>query len=98
MYNWLHEIDLSLPSKIDKCVYGHALGGTRSRKTRSPIQNNNNNDDYTIIDNDSTSSSNNTNDDNNTINSNIHTPGLHNKIPAHKIFARVWVAQKSFFS
>ena len=24
------------------------------------------------------------------------TPGLHNKIPAHKIFARVWVAQKSF--
>ena len=26
------------------------------------------------------------------------TPGLHNKIPAHKIFARVWVAQKSFFS
>ena len=23
------------------------------------------------------------------------TPGLHNKIPAHKIFARVWVAQKS---
>ena len=21
------------------------------------------------------------------------TPGLHNKIPAHKIFARVWVAQ-----
>ena len=24
-------------------------------------------------------------------------PGLHNKIPAHKIFARVWVAQKSFF-
>ena len=27
-----------------------------------------------------------------------HTPGLHNKIPAHKIFARAWVAQKSFFS
>ena len=27
-----------------------------------------------------------------------HTPGLHNEIPAHKIFARVWVAQKSFFS
>ena len=26
------------------------------------------------------------------------TPGLHNKIPARKIFARVWVAQKSFFS
>ena len=26
-----------------------------------------------------------------------HTTGLHNKIPAHKIFARVWVAQKSFF-
>ena len=26
------------------------------------------------------------------------TPGLHNKIPAHKIFARVWVAQQSFFS
>ena len=25
------------------------------------------------------------------------TPGLHNKIPAHKIFARVWVAQKSLF-
>ena len=24
-----------------------------------------------------------------------HTPGLHNKIPAHKIFARVWVAQES---
>ena len=24
------------------------------------------------------------------------TPGLHNKIPAHKIFARVWVAQESF--
>ena len=24
------------------------------------------------------------------------TPGLHNKIPAHKIFARGWVAQKSF--
>ena len=23
------------------------------------------------------------------------TPGLHNKIPAHKIFARVWVAQES---
>ena len=22
------------------------------------------------------------------------TPGLHNKIPAHKIFARVWVAQE----
>ena len=27
-----------------------------------------------------------------------HTPGLHNKIPAHKIFARVWVAQEPFFS
>ena len=26
-----------------------------------------------------------------------NTPGLHNKIPAHNIFARVWVAQKSFF-
>ena len=26
------------------------------------------------------------------------TPGLHNKIPAHKIFARVWVAQESFLS
>ena len=26
------------------------------------------------------------------------TPGLHNKIPAHKIFARVWVAQKPFLS
>ena len=26
------------------------------------------------------------------------TPGLHNKIPAHKIFARVWVAQESFVS
>ena len=25
------------------------------------------------------------------------TPGLHNKIPAHKMFARVWVAQKSLF-
>ena len=24
----------------------------------------------------------------------IHTLGLHNKIPAHKIFARVWVAQE----
>ena len=23
------------------------------------------------------------------------TPGLHNKIPAHKTFARVWVAQES---
>ena len=27
-----------------------------------------------------------------------NTPGLHNKILAHKIFARVWVAQGSFFS
>ena len=26
------------------------------------------------------------------------TPGLHNKIPAYKIFARGWVAQKSFCS
>ena len=26
------------------------------------------------------------------------TPGLHNKIPAYNIFARGWVAQKSFFS
>ena len=26
------------------------------------------------------------------------TPGLHNKIPAHKIFARGWVAQKLFCS
>ena len=26
-----------------------------------------------------------------------NTPGLHNKIPAHKIFARVWVAQESIF-
>ena len=26
------------------------------------------------------------------------TTGLHNKIPAHKIFARVWVAQEPFFS
>ena len=25
------------------------------------------------------------------------TPGLHNKIPAHKIFARVWVAQEPIF-
>ena len=25
------------------------------------------------------------------------TPGLHNKIPAHNIFARVWVAQESIF-
>ena len=28
---------------------------------------------------------------------NNNTPGLHNKIPAHKIFARVWVAQEPFF-
>ena len=26
------------------------------------------------------------------------TPGLHNKIPAQKIFARGWVAQRSLFS
>ena len=26
------------------------------------------------------------------------TPGLHNKIPAHKIFTRGWVAQKPIFS
>ena len=26
------------------------------------------------------------------------TPGLHNKIPAQKIFARVWAAQEPFFS
>ena len=26
-----------------------------------------------------------------------HTPGLHNKIPAQKIFARVWVAQEPIF-
>ena len=26
------------------------------------------------------------------------TPGLHNKIPAYKIFARGWVAQEPFFS
>ena len=25
------------------------------------------------------------------------TPGLHNKIPAHKIFARGWVAQEPIF-
>ena len=25
------------------------------------------------------------------------TPGLHNNIPAHKIFARVWVAQEPIF-
>ena len=24
----------------------------------------------------------------------LATPGLHNKIPAHKIFARVWLAQE----
>ena len=24
----------------------------------------------------------------------IRTPSLHNKIPAHNIFARVWVAQE----
>ena len=30
-----------------------------------------------------------------TIHKYYDTPGLHNKIPAHKIFARVWVAQKS---
>ena len=28
----------------------------------------------------------------------LHTPGLHNKISAYKIFARGWVAQKSFVS
>ena len=27
----------------------------------------------------------------------VATPGLHNKIPALKIFARGWVAQESFF-
>ena len=27
-----------------------------------------------------------------------HTPGLHNKIPPHKIFARVWVAQEPICS
>ena len=27
-----------------------------------------------------------------------HAPGLHNKIPAHKIFARVWVAQEPILS
>ena len=26
-----------------------------------------------------------------------YTPGLHNKIPPHKIFARVWVAQEPIF-
>ena len=29
-------------------------------------------------------------------NNNDETPGLHHKIPPHKIFARVWVAQESF--
>ena len=28
----------------------------------------------------------------------VHTPGLHNKIPAYNIFARGWVAQEPFFS
>ena len=27
-----------------------------------------------------------------------HTPGLHNKIPANKTFARVWVAQEPICS
>ena len=27
----------------------------------------------------------------------VATPGLHNKIPALKIFARGWVAQESIF-
>ena len=27
-----------------------------------------------------------------------NTPGLHNKIPPHKIFARVWVAQEPICS
>ena len=31
-------------------------------------------------------------------NSQVHTPGLHNKIPAYNIFARGWVAQEPFFS
>ena len=26
------------------------------------------------------------------------TPGLHNKIPPHKIFARVWIAQELCFT
>ena len=43
----------------------------------------------------------NRNDENSTdrtSNDKTGTPGLHNKIPAHKIFARGWVAQKSFCS
>ena len=28
----------------------------------------------------------------------IHTPGLHNKIPAYNIFARGWVAQEPICS
>ena len=28
----------------------------------------------------------------------LNSPGLHNKIPAHKIFARVWVAQEPICS
>ena len=30
--------------------------------------------------------------------SSFNTPGLHNKIPANKIFARVWVAQEPICS
>ena len=52
------------------------------------IYNNNNNNTTTT-----TTTTNHNNDNNN--NHNILTPGLHNKIPAHKIFARVWVAQES---
>ena len=38
-------------------------------------------------------SSNNCSSSSSSNNSNSNTPGLHNKIPALKIFARGWVAQ-----
>ena len=54
----------------------------------------------TTADNNNNNNATNTNNRNNntkTTTNNSNTPGLHNKIPAHKIFARVWVAQEPIF-
>ena len=62
------------------------------------INDNNNNKNDNEDNHHNNDNNNNNSGNNNANNHNNDTPGLHNKIPAHKIFARVWVAQDLFCS
>ena len=85
---------------------GSALASVLGLRNKIPAQkisnsnkhNKHNNANNNNANNNRSTDSNNSNHNNNTTHNNNNTPGLHNKIPAQKIFARGWVAQEPICS